>query len=129
MIKSIINDLAIRMHIIIIITLSQFMKSAQYFLFLLSHLLFCITSLLLQGMSLTLPIISKIFIKAICMAYFWLSIFLRRGFWPSFVLELLILGFMDFGRLVMCNLRHFHMTKGFYDLVDIWFCFFPLMDI
>lgn len=72
MVKSIINNLAIRM--LIIITLSQFMKSAQYFLFLLIHLLFCIPYLFLRGMScyLSLPIIPQIFIKAICMAYFLL---------------------------------------------------------
>jgi len=70
MVKSIINSLAIRM--LIIITLSQFMKSAQYFLFLLIHLLFWIPSLFFWGMSryLPLPIIPQIFIKAICMAYF-----------------------------------------------------------
>lgn len=70
MVKSIINSLAIRM--LIIITLSQFMKSAQYFLFLLIHLLFWIPSLFFRGMSryLPLPIIPQIFIKAICMAYF-----------------------------------------------------------
>jgi len=70
MVKSIINSLAIRM--LIIITLSQFMKSAQYFLFLLIRLLFCIPSLFFRGMScyLPLPIIPQIFIKAICMTYF-----------------------------------------------------------
>ena len=129
MVKSIINNLAIKM--LIIITLSQFMKSAQYFLFLLIHRLFCISSLFFRGMSpyLPLPIIPNILIKAIRMAYFLLNVLLRSVFWPSFVLILWILSFMHFYRLIMCHLRHFHLAKGFDYLVDVCFCFFPLVDI
>ena len=112
MVKSIINNLAIRMLIIIIITLSQFMKSAQYFLFLLIHWLFCIPSLFFHSMSpyLTLSIIPQIFIKAIRVAYFLLEELLRGVFWSSFVLKLWILSFMDFDRLIIRHLRHFSLA-------------------
>ena len=131
MVKSIINNWAIRYFIFIIIALSQFMKSAQNFLF--CHFLFCIHSLFFWDTPshLPLPIISKILIKVSYMVYFLFNKFLRNTFRSDFMFGLLILSFMNFWNLllILSYLRHPHLTKGIHYLINISFCFFSLMDI
>jgi len=108
------------------------MKSAQNFLFLLSHLLFCVAYFFFWGMPsyLSLPIISKVLIEVIFMVYFLLKKLLRNNFSTSFMFKLWILSFMNFWnlRLILNNLRSPHLTKSVYYLLNIRFRFFSLMD-
>lgn len=96
MIKSIINNWAIRNIMFAIIALSQFMKSVQSFLFLLVHPLF--GSLFFWGTSscFPLPIIPKVLIKVICVVYLLLKKLLRNTYRSGFMFKLWILSFMNF---------------------------------